>query len=44
VAIASDAVNRLALLADGKLMAWGHKRWYTNGPILHAELGAETAR
>ena len=44
VAIASDAVNRLALLADGKLMAWGHKRWYPNGPILHAELGAETAR
>jgi hypothetical protein len=44
VAIASNAANRFALLADGKLMAWGHRQWYPNGPILHAELGAETAR
>jgi len=44
VAVASDIVNRLALLADGKLIAWGHKRWYPNGPVLRGELGAETAR
>lgn len=44
VAVASDHVNRLALLADGRLMAWGHKQWYPNGPIVRGELGAETAR
>ena len=44
VAIASDAVNRLALLSDGKLVAWGHKRWYPNGMVVHADLGPATAR
>ena len=44
VAIASDHVNRFALLRDGKLIAWGHKNWYPKGPITHADLGAETAR
>jgi hypothetical protein len=44
VAIASDHVNRLALLADGRLMAWGHKQFYPDGPIVRAELGAESAR
>jgi alpha-tubulin suppressor-like RCC1 family protein len=44
VAIASDHVNRLALLADGRLMAWGHKQFYPDGPIVRAELGVETAR
>ena len=44
VAIASDHVNRLALLADGRLMAWGHERFYPDGPIVRAELGVETAR
>ena len=44
VAVASDHVNRLALLADGKLIAWGHKQWYPNGPEVRGELGAETAR
>jgi len=44
VAVASDHVNRFALLSDGKLMAWGHKQWYPTGPIVRAELGAETAR
>lgn len=44
VAIASDHVNRLALLADGRLMAWGHKQFYPEGPIVRADLGAETAR
>jgi hypothetical protein len=44
VAIASDHVNRLALLGDGRLMAWGHERFYPDGPIVRAELGVETAR
>jgi hypothetical protein len=44
VAVASDHVNRFALLSDGKLMAWGHKQWYPTGAIVRAELGAETAR
>jgi alpha-tubulin suppressor-like RCC1 family protein len=44
VAVASDHVNRIALLADGRLMAWGYKRWYPNGAVVRAELGAETAR
>jgi hypothetical protein len=44
VAVASDHVNRIALLADGRLMAWGHKRWYPSGAVVRAELGAETAR
>lgn len=44
VAVASDAVNRLALLADGKLVAWGLKRFYPNGLVVRGELGAETAR
>ena len=44
VAIASDHVNRFALLADGRLMAWGYKQWYPNGPVVRGELGAETAR
>ena len=44
VAIASDHVNRLALLSDGKLVAWGRKEFYPDGLIVHAELGAETAR
>ena len=44
VAVASDHVNRLALLADGRLMAWGHKQFYPDGPIVRAELGAESAR
>ena len=44
VAVASDAVNRFALLGDGRLMAWGHKQWYPNGPVVRAELGPETAR
>lgn len=44
VAVASDHVNRFALLSDGRLMAWGRKQWYPNGPIVRAELGAETAR
>ena len=44
VAVASDHVNRFALLSDGRLMAWGYKRWYPNGPVVRGELGAETAR
>jgi alpha-tubulin suppressor-like RCC1 family protein len=44
VAVASDHVNRFALLTDGRLMAWGHKQWYPNGAVVRAELGAETAR
>jgi hypothetical protein len=44
VAVASDGINRVALLADGRLMAWGHKRWYPNGPVTRATLGKETAR
>jgi alpha-tubulin suppressor-like RCC1 family protein len=44
VAIESDHVNRLALLADGKLIAWGLKDFYPSGPVVRAELGAETAR
>ena len=44
VTVASDHVNRFALLADGRLMAWGYKQWYPNGPVVRGELGAETAR
>lgn len=44
VAVASDHVNRFALLSDGRLMAWGYKQWYPNGPVVRGELGAETAR
>lgn len=44
VSVASDGINRIALLADGRLMAWGHKRWYPSGPVMRANLGAETAR
>lgn len=43
VAVASDHVNRIALLADGKLLAWGHKRFYPDGPVVRGQLGAETA-
>ena len=44
VAVASDGVNRIALLADGRLMAWGLKQWYPTGPVMRAQLGAETAK
>ena len=44
IAIASDHVNRFALLSDGRLMAWGHKQFYPHGPVTRAELGADTAR
>lgn len=44
VAIASGGPNRFALLADGRLIAWGHKRWYPNGAVTLAMLGQETAR
>jgi hypothetical protein len=44
VAVASDHVNRIALLADGRLMAWGLKQFYPNGPVVVGELGVETAR
>jgi alpha-tubulin suppressor-like RCC1 family protein len=44
VAIASGGVNRFALLADGRLIAWGHRRFYPNGVVTLATLGPETAR
>jgi alpha-tubulin suppressor-like RCC1 family protein len=44
VAIASDGINRFALLSDGRLIAWGHKRFYPNGMVTLATLGPETAR
>lgn len=44
VAIASGGPNRFALLADGRLIAWGHKRWYPDGAVTLATLGEETAR
>ena len=44
VAIASGGPNRFALLADGRLVAWGHKRWYPNGMVTLATLGQDTAR
>lgn len=44
VAIASGGPNRFALLADGQLVAWGHKRWYPNGMVTLATLGPDTAR
>ena len=44
VAIASEGPNRLALLADGRLIAWGHKRWYPDVVVTRATLGQETAR
>ncbi len=43
VAVASDHVNRVALLTDGTLMAWGRKEFYPKGPVTLAKFGAETA-
>ena len=44
VAIASDRTNRIALLADGRLMAWGLGSFYPGGPVTLGELGDATAR
>jgi alpha-tubulin suppressor-like RCC1 family protein len=44
VAIASGGPNRMALLADGRLVAWGHPRWYPKGMVTLATLGADTVR
>jgi hypothetical protein len=44
VAVASDHVNRMALLANGRLVAWGLKSFYPNGPVTRAELGEATAK
>jgi alpha-tubulin suppressor-like RCC1 family protein len=44
VAVASDHINRVALLADGKLVAWGLKQFYPDGLVVRGQLDAETAR
>jgi hypothetical protein len=44
VAIASDHVNRIALLDDGRLVAWGRKEFYPDGLVVRGELGEATAR
>lgn len=43
VAIASDHVNRIALLADGTLMSWGRKAFYPNGPVTLVKFDPATA-
>jgi hypothetical protein len=44
VAVASDHVNRYALLEDGRLVGWGHPRWWPKGVTEIANLGGDTAR
>ncbi len=44
VAVASDHVNRYALLEDGRLVGWGHPRWWPKGVTEVADLGRDTAR
>ena len=44
VAVASDHVNRYALLEDGRLVGWGHPRWWPEGVTEVADLGRDTAR
>lgn len=44
VAVASDHVNRYALLEDGRLVGWGYRRWWPKGVTEVADLGRDTAR
>ena len=44
VAVTSDFINRYALLADGRLVGWGLKRFWPKGMVTVAEFGVETAR
>jgi len=43
VAVASSKVNRYALLEDGRLLGWGHPRFWPQGVVTVLDTGRETA-
>ncbi len=44
VAVASSKVNRYALLEDGRLIGWGHPRFWSKGVVTVLETGRQTAQ
>lgn len=44
VAIASSKVNCYALLDDGRLIGWGHPRFWPKGPVTVLDTGRQTAQ
>jgi len=44
VAIASSRVNCYALLEDGRLIGWGHPRFWPKGPVTVLDTGRQTAQ
>jgi len=44
VAVASSKVNRYALLEDGRLLGWGHPRFWPKGVVTVLDAGRQTAQ
>ncbi|RPI06484.1 MAG: hypothetical protein EHM71_11730 [Zetaproteobacteria bacterium] len=44
VAVASSGVNRYALLEDGRLLGWGHPRFWPKGVVTVLDAGRQTAQ